>query len=182
MTRGKRNPNPCSVGDCAAQAWGLGLCQKHYTRLARHGSTDDPVARPESERFWAMVDRSGECWTWQGHRDTRGYGKFTQDGAVTEFAHRYAYIEANGPIPPGTHTDHLCRNTSCVRPSHLEVVTPRENTMRGFGPTALNAVKTHCVRGHEFTPENTYMKGTRRVCRECKRADDRKRRRLRRTA
>lgn len=29
---------------------------------------------------------------------------------------------------------------------------------------------THCPKGHEFTPENTYLKhGTDRNCRECKR-------------
>jgi hypothetical protein len=75
--------------------------------------------------------------------------------------------------------DHLCRNPACVRPDHLEAVTARENTLRGIGPTAVNALKTHCVHGHEFTPENTRMKGIRRVCRECQRAANRKSKRAR---
>jgi hypothetical protein len=70
--------------------------------------------------------------------------------------------------------DHLCRNTSCVRPDHLEVVTREENALRG----SRNAAKTHCDRGHEFTPENTYVPPSRdhRACRECRRLDYLKRR------
>ena len=30
-----------------------------------------------------------------------------------------------------------------------------------------NTRKTHCKNGHEFTEENTYVKGTHRVCRSC---------------
>lgn len=38
-----------------------------------------------------------------------------------------------GPIPEGLTIDHLCRNTMCVNPDHLEPVTHRENLMRGVG-------------------------------------------------
>lgn len=41
------------------------------------------------------------------------------------------------------------------------------------------ARKTHCIRGHEFTPENTYLRSDRpnpaRACRECMRRRDRER-------
>ncbi len=50
----------------------------------------------------------------------------------------------------------------------------RVNVLRGRGPTALNAAKTHCKRGHEFTPENTYYRRDSanglRQCRTCIRA------------
>jgi hypothetical protein len=84
-------------------------------------------------------------------------------------AHRVTYALVKGPIPAGLQLDHLCRNTSCVNPNHLEAVTTRENTMRSTGLSALNAKKTHCLRGHEFTPENTYVKrgDGARVCRQC---------------
>lgn len=66
--------------------------------------------------------------------------------------------------------DHLCRNRRCCRPDHLEPVTHKENVLRGMAPSAINARKTHCKRGHEFTAENIYPSpdGVRR-CRECRR-------------
>lgn len=78
---------------------------------------------------------------------------------------------------PGTHIDHLCRNRRCVNPTHMEVVTPNENWRRGASPVGINARKTHCKHGHEFTPENTKWRmrphrGTlpTRSCRICLRA------------
>ncbi|NED52837.1 HNH endonuclease, partial [Micromonospora aurantiaca] len=66
-------------------------------------------------------------------------------------------------------TDHLCRNRACVNVTHLEIVTNRINILRGETLQAANAAKTHCIRGHEFTPENTYVKNGGRDCRTCAR-------------
>jgi hypothetical protein len=44
--------------------------------------------------------------------------------------HRHVYEELVGPIPEGLVLDHLCRETLCCRPSHLEVVTLAENSAR----------------------------------------------------
>jgi hypothetical protein len=42
--------------------------------------------------------------------------------------------------------------------------------MRGFGLPAINARKTHCIHGHEFTVENTNIRPNGwRECRACKR-------------
>lgn len=123
------------------------------------------------ERFWSKVDRSGgpeSCWEWQAARNWRGYGRFAVK-RVEIGAHRVAYMMDVGPIPDGLHLDHLCRNTSCVNPAHLEAVSPRENYMRGEGVGALNAAKTECLRGHEFTPENTRFYAGKRHCRTCMR-------------
>lgn len=108
-------------------------------------------------RFWAMVDRSGECWLWTGSLDRAGYGFDSVNGRTVR-AHRRAYLALVGEIPEGRQLDHLCRTPRCVNPAHLEPVTAQEDTLRGEGPAAINARRTKCVNGHEFSPENTYQR------------------------
>ncbi len=130
--------------------------------------------RPQDphRRFWAKVGVSTEdsCWWWNGYVNRKGYGRFhvsVEAGAVQ--AHRFSYELRHGSIPAGMTLDHLCRNRACVNPDHLEPVTNRANVLRGDGPTAENAVKTHCPRGHAYTAENTYRKpgSGYRICRRC---------------
>ena len=125
-------------------------------------------------RFWAKV-RLGDdgCWEGTGARSAGGYGYFWWQGSHLR-SHRLAYSLLIGPIPSGLTIDHLCRVRACVRPSHLEAVTMRENILRGFGATAINASKTHCNKGHPLSGANLYLRpdGGRR-CLACKLAFDR---------
>lgn len=121
------------------------------------------------EKFWSKVEKTDTCWLWTGPRLPNGYGRLWLNGRLRT-VHRLAWELARGPIPDGLVIDHACRVRNCVNPDHMEVVTGGDNTRRGIGPTAINARKTHCIRGHEFTPENTYWpaKGG-RICRACAR-------------
>ncbi len=105
---------------------------------------------------------------------SKGYGMIRAAGTM-KWAHRAMYELMIGPIPDGMTIDHLCRNTLCVNPGHLEVVTSAVNTMRGTGAGPTNAAKTHCNHGHEFTPENTYVWKSKRYCRACGRRRARER-------
>jgi hypothetical protein len=83
-------------------------------------------------------------------------------------AHRAAYELAHGPVPPGMVLDHRCRERTCINPAHLEPVPNRENVLRGVGPSAVNARKTACKRGHPLAGPNLYrMPDGRRQCRAC---------------
>lgn len=123
----------------------------------------------QSARFWSKVANLGGkgCWPWVGAKTNLGYGT-TSVARRTLRVHRLAYSWLIGPIPPGLHIDHLCRNRACVRPSHLEVVTNKVNVRRGVGLTAQNAAKTHCIRGHELSPENIRSRPDRPERRECR--------------
>ena len=119
-------------------------------------------------RFFSKVEirESSECWWWTAASNNEGYGLFWACRQVR--AHRWAYERWIGPIQDGLQIDHLCRNTLCVRPSHLEAVTGRVNTLRGVGPTAQNARKTKCPQEHPLAGGNLYTDrdGWRR-CRLC---------------
>jgi hypothetical protein len=127
------------------------------------------------------VESSSGCWLWQLKIDKNGYGRMAV-GGKTVLAHRAAYEAFVGPIPDGLVIDHLCHTRDrscagascvhrrCVNPDHLDVVTPGENTRRGRSLWAINARKTHCKNGHEFTSANTYVWNGGRYCRTCNRA------------
>lgn len=105
--------------------------------LHGHGTrVNNPRTRvPAIQRFMAKVRRDGACWRWTGAtvqgKSKTLYGMVRVDGK-TQLAHRWAYTTFRGPIADGLTVDHLCANTLCVNPEHLEAVSNQENVRRGF--------------------------------------------------
>jgi len=121
------------------------------------GKPTDPVAR-----FWRKVDKNGPvlnldlgpCWRWLGKPHKSGYGRHSPAPGTIAYAHRFAYALLVGPIAEDLQLDHLCRNTMCVRPTHLEAVTQRVNNARSMSVCATNGRKLHCDAGHPLTGDN----------------------------
>ena len=113
------------------------------------------------------VDEDG-CWNWVGSVSRDGYGRIrigskTNGSSRLAATHRLIYECFSGKIPNNREINHLCQNTRCVNPWHLEVVTHKTNMSRG-----KHAQKTHCIHGHEFTEENIYIRSTGgRHCKFC---------------
>lgn len=110
------------------------------------------------------------CWEWQRYRDANGYGKVGRDYKVY-LAHRVSYEIFIGKIPKRLDLDHLCRNTCCINPAHLEAVTRSVNLKRGVGGAIARArqrAKKHCPQGHPYKGYNLILyNGDWRACRAC---------------
>ncbi|GAA1148111.1 hypothetical protein GCM10009651_36050 [Microbacterium natoriense] len=123
----------------------FGWCNAHYSRNAHGRDMDAPIRKhnaTDEERFWAKVDKSGDCWTWTAAK-TNGYGVF-RIKPRNMVAHKVSYIWAHGPVPKGYEVDHMCFNRSCVNPAHLRLLTHQEN---GQNRTGANTNSKSGVRG-----------------------------------
>lgn len=112
------------------------------------------------------------CWVWQGCVTSTGYSRMWDKVLKkADWGHRVFYRRYKGEIPTGLALDHLCKNTKCVNPEHLEPVTAIENVRRSESPSALNRRKTHCPKRHEYNATNSYFYkrrgGEQRICRLC---------------
>ena len=176
----------CTVDGCEGPHRARGLCHKHYQRAKKQGDFAPGGCLPFPENLLQrMESQPNGCIHFTGYINPKGYGE-VWSGSRLVGAHRSAYEHFVGPIPEGMTIDHECHNRDescaggptclhrrCVNWEHLAAKSKGENTLASPNtPASINAAKTHCKRGHEFTPENTYRdpKGS-RYCRVCKAAD-----------
>ena len=116
------------------------------------------------DRFWSkcIPEPNSGCWLWFGATTSNGYAS-TSTNRIAIPAHKAAYL-ATGRECGDLDLDHLCRTRNCVNPAHLELVTHRENVLRGVSPSAVHARKTTCPKGHEYDKLDCYG---RRKCSRC---------------
>jgi|SRR5882724_4565826 len=127
---------------------------------------------PMVVRFWRKVDKQENgCWIWTGSRSRKlkkPYGMFRVNNILTRRAHVLSYELYYGPVSEGKEVDHICRNTMCINPEHLEAVTHGENVKRGL-KAGLYERPLHCKQGHALTPDNVREEKDRWRCKICQR-------------
>lgn len=86
----------------------------------------------------ATPDDPGSCWLWTGHKSGH-YPKITiriNGKPRSVWAHRAMLEEYHDIVFPFDEAAHLCYNTLCINPAHLEVQTQIFNLAmrRGYRP------------------------------------------------
>lgn len=141
-----------------------------------------PIIR-KYPRFWSKVritDDHRECWEWLAALNSKGYGSFSVN-KKTPSSHCYSYVINKGPIPEGFQVTHRCDNPKCVNPNHLVAGTPKYNAQDSIKKGRNHELnRTHCPKGHEYSPENTVIIKGSRNCRQCINARERIARKRRR--
>jgi hypothetical protein len=163
----------CIVTNCGRPTHSANLCQSHYiqkregrpftTLKVLHTSPD------KKERIVSrvVVDKSTGCWNWSGLKNPAGYGRMMFSGDAW-LVPRFSYFAFRGRIPKNTIVCHTCDNPGCANPDHLFLGTHKTNAddkvlKRRHPRHSVN----HCVRGHEFTPENTHYFACSPTARRC---------------
>ena len=108
-----------------------------------------PLMRTASQRFEGKYEKIPftTCWIWTStahpSRGGKLYGTISSGGKGGHhlYAHRVAHEIYKGPIPEGYEVDHLCGETLCVNPDHLEAVTTQTNALRSNSISGRNARK-----------------------------------------
>lgn len=131
-------------------------------------------------RFFSRLLPMNEngCVEWNGGCNHKGYGTFTREGRNIG-AHRYSYMVANNikELSRKQFVCHACDNPACVNPEHLWLGDAKSNMEDCAKKGRIhNSTKTHCINGHEYSEENTYivMHSGGRECRICRSVNKRR--------
>jgi hypothetical protein len=94
-----------------------------------------------------------ECWLWKGNLNAKsGYGQARHSlYPNTVPAHRLIFELIHGKLPDHLDCDHLCGIRSCVRPEHLEPVSPAENTHRSRNVCSLDWPRVRAIRSSSLS-------------------------------
>lgn len=120
------------------------------------------------------------CWLWIRRLDKQGYGRAKLKGKKIG-AHRFSWMEHNGPIPKDLFVLHKCDTPACINPNHLFLGTARDNfddmVRKGrdnFNRSSISIkdLVGFCMNGHvwDIGTYFTRPKDGKRICRKCRAA------------
>lgn len=152
----RKHGDTCTVEGCSRPWFASRMCQRHYNTArtydgdpfggSRVNDLDERLRRKivdggMPKRFFNHASGHYDtvapcpCRLWTGTLDRQIEGSRHRYGVISigndRFQiHRVVYEREVGPIPEGHHLDHLCLQTLCCEPRHLEPVTNSENVRR----------------------------------------------------
>lgn len=97
----------------------------------------------ELEKFNKFWKKEWECHLWQNYLDRDWYGTFFFRHKWRR-AHRVSYYMFVWDIEEWMVIDHICWKKNCVNPSHLRMITVKENNRDSRNVCWINFRKTHC--------------------------------------
>src|SRR5690606_38591878 len=129
----------CKVEGCERTQVVYKMCGAHGQQYRRNGKIEDrPVIKMVrgSKEFkfnhFVVKGEEGECWGWEGHRYSSGYGFIAYKGRNYS-SHRFSYELHHGvELQPYEQIHHKCANKLCTNPEHLHHVSGRENMAEMF--------------------------------------------------
>lgn len=129
--------------------------------------SDNDISKIKERLFnLSFPEPNTGCHIWCAATYNNGYG-FIRINNKSLSAHRVSYFVSKGEIGDGLVVDHLCNNIFCINPLHLEAKTHKENILRSSSPSALNALKTHCDKGHLYGENKNNVRVNKKGGRDC---------------
>ena len=84
-------------------------------------------------------DNESGCLLYMGRLDENGYARISCQGK-NRIGSDAVYEMVYGPIPEGYEVDHICHVRHCVEPTHLRLLTHRQNVIH---------IKTYMEKRHQ---------------------------------
>jgi hypothetical protein len=113
---------------------------------------------------WEKVapEPNSGCWIWTAALQSTGRGVVRMNDK-TRYVSHVMHEATSGPISEALDLSCRCGTICCVNPAHYQRMTPRARNQERF-----SAPVKRCRQGHEYTPENTYIRhGGGRQCLAC---------------
>ena len=134
------------------------------------GGKKNVIKRLERNRF---IRDSHWIWTGSKMFDGRGQVRIKNKLYLVPRLSLFAYkdFDLNSNLK-ALHIPEVCNIPACFNPEHLYVGTQQQNIIDSYRNYTK---KTHCLKGHEFTPEKTKrnISGA-KICKICNREYSRK--------